>query len=41
MKKLVSSITVLMMFGLTACSGSAAVTTSAQETTTAATTQTP
>ncbi len=29
-----------MMFGLTACSGSAAVTTSAQETTTAATTQT-
>ena len=40
MKKIITSIAALMMFGLTACSGSAAVTTSAQETTTtAATTQ--
>ena len=39
MKKIITSIAALMMFGLTACSGSAAVTTSAQATTTAATTR--
>jgi len=40
MKKTLSSIALIVMFGLTACSGNTAATTASQETTAAATTQT-